>query len=103
MIDSKALSNGGIRIEINGAGEDMPAAIASAFISNLLHKMQQQAAKLGDNTPEGGAVVYPDSVGVEKDRATGEPRLRLGFGKALFVVSMLPGAMKDVAKIIESI
>lgn len=99
-IDSNALPNAGIRIELDGKSEEMPAHIAGAFISRMLAQMQQQSEKIGDNTPEGGALIYPDSAAVEMDRETNEPRLRLGFGKVLFVVSMPKGALKELAKAI---
>ncbi|SER57711.1 hypothetical protein [Rhizobium sp. NFR03] len=103
MIEASSQPAGGIRIEINGQTEELPADKASAFISVMLHKMQQKAAELGDNTPTGGAILYPDAVSVETDKQSGEQRLRLGFGKALFVISMPPGMLKNVDKAIEEI
>lgn len=100
MIEASSLPDGGIRIEVNGQTEELPAHMASAFISVMLHKMQQMAIELGDNTPEGGAIVYPDAASVEMDKQSGDPRLRLSFGKALFVISMPPGQLKNVAKLI---
>ncbi|MBZ9943431.1 hypothetical protein LB533_20300 [Mesorhizobium sp. BR1-1-13] len=95
MIDSKPLSNGGIRIELGGKHEDIPAHIASAFMSRMLAQMQQQAAKSGDDKHEGGAILYPNAVAVEIDRETGEPRLRLAFGKALFILALPKGGMAE--------
>lgn len=100
MIDSHPLSNGGISIQIDGKSEDLPADIASAFISQLLHKMSQQAIDSGDDVAEGGAILYPTAAAVEFDRESGEPRLRLMFGKALFVISFPKGEIKKIADVI---
>ena len=96
MIDTAATARGGIKISIGGNSEEMDSAVASAFISSLLAQMQQQAEKIGDNRPDGGAIVYPDSCAIDVDRQTGDPRLRLRFGKALLVVSLPAGEMKKL-------
>ena len=100
MIASKALPNGGIRIELDDKSEEMPAQVAISFISRMLEQMRQQAEQSRDDKPEGAAIIQPHAVGVEMDRETGEPRLRLSFGKAMLILSMPPGAMRAVANTI---
>lgn len=97
MIDTKVLPNGNVEFQIGTTKEEIGSEIASAFISNLLAKMQNHSQATGDFRPLGGAIIYPDAVAIEKDRETGEPRLRLGFGKALLVLSLPPGEMKKIA------
>lgn len=99
MINSEATDEGGIRITIDGKSAELPPAQASAFIASMLFQMSKQAEKLGNNTPNGGARVFPDSASVGRDN-DGEPQLMLGFGKAVLAVTMPPGQMKGVAQII---
>jgi hypothetical protein len=65
--------------------------------------MEQQAIKTGDDHHSGGAVIHPHAVAVEINRETGEPRLRLSFGKALLILSLPKGGMSEIAKAISSI
>ncbi|KAB2692553.1 hypothetical protein [Brucella intermedia] len=103
MIDINALPNGDVQIQIDGKVETIQSATVSAFISVILGKMSQQAEKSGDNVPEGGAILYPTGAAVEFDRESGEPRLQLLFGKAMFVISMPAGEMKKVADTINQL
>ncbi|KAB0538465.1 hypothetical protein HNQ68_002288 [Pseudochrobactrum saccharolyticum] len=97
MIDNKALPNGNVEISIDGKTETLQSAIVSAFISQILAGMSQQAEMSGDITPEGGAILYPTGAGVVFHKESGEPRLQIMFGKAMFVIAMPAGEMKKVA------
>lgn len=100
MIDVTSTLEGGIAFNLNGQTETIPAHIASALISKMLALMAQQATKTGDDRPEGGAIIYPHAAAVEIHKETGDPRLRLQFGKALLVLEMPPGEMKKIARMI---
>lgn len=97
MIDITALPNGDVQLQIDGNTETIQSATVSAFISVILGKMSQQAEQSGDVIPEGGAIIYPSGAAIEYDRESGEPRLQLTFGKALFVLSLPKGEIKKIA------
>ncbi|MBC8718835.1 hypothetical protein [Ochrobactrum sp. Marseille-Q0166] len=98
MIDTKASPNGDVQIHIDGKTETIQSATVAAFISRVLWQTSEQAAQSGNVVPEGGAVLYPTGAAVEFDRESGEPRLQLTFGKALFSIAMPAGEMANIAE-----
>lgn len=102
-MDTKVLPNGSVEFQVGKERETISSEVASAFISNLLAKMQNHSKETGDFVPMGGAIIYPDAISIEVHRETGEPRLRLGFGKALLVMSLPKGEMKKLAKAISDL
>jgi|SynMetStandDraft_1070027.scaffolds.fasta_scaffold00194_55 hypothetical protein len=102
-MDTKVLPDGSVEFQVGSEREAIRSEVASAFISNLLAKMQNHSKQTGDFTPLGGAVIYPDAITIEIDQETGDPRLRLGFGKALLVMSLPKGEMKKLAEAISKV
>lgn len=94
-IDSKALPTGGIRIELDGKSEEMPAHIATAFMSRMIGQMQMASPNI---PPQGGAVLHPDNVSIDQDATTGALNLTLTMGPVLFRVALPPGLLEQIAR-----
>lgn len=103
-IDTKATSNGGIRIEIDGRGEEMPPHIAGAFISRILFQMREQhKANPSGEALEGGAILHPSHISLSRNGRTGEAQINLLFGKVYLVIPMPPGTLKAAADSLKEI
>lgn len=101
-LEATATPRGGVRIDLDGKSQELAAAVAMAFVSNMLAKMQQATPE--DASPEGGAVFYPDQVFIEKNLANnGEPRLNFRFGKALMVVDLPTGLLKQIGRDLQAV